>query len=192
MLLIKLIPPILFKKKSYNKLKKINIMKLEQFKNHLKSLTEVTFLKPDGTKIPQHFHITEVGQINKQFIDCGGTVRNENVISMQLWESIDLWHRLEPNKLLSIIDISIEKLGIGNHEIEIEYQFEIENSLSQNTYNQTSWKTIGKYGIEFDNEVFKLTTTQTECLASDKCGIPSFGKVKEKVLSCCSPNSGCC
>lgn len=151
-------------------------MLLSEFKNKLKIVTEVTFLKPDGTQVPKHFHITEIGQINKRFIDCGGTVRNENVISMQLWESVDFWHRLEPSKLISIIDLSENKIGIEDHEIEIEYQVD----------------TIGKYGVEFENGIFKLTATNTACLASDKCGIPSFEKVKEKVQSCCNPSSGCC
>lgn len=151
-------------------------MLLSEFKDKLKTVAEVTFLKPDGTIVPKHFHITEVGQINKRFIDCGGTVRNENVISMQLWESIDVWHRLKPNKLILIIDLSKDKLAIEDHEIEIEYQSD----------------TIGKYGVEFYNGIFKLTSTNTACLASDKCGIPSFEKVKETVKSCCSPNSSCC
>lgn len=151
-------------------------MILSEFKDKLKTVNEVTFLKPDGTAIPKHFHITEVGQINKRFIDCGGTVRNENTISMQLWESVDFWHRLEPNKLISIIDLSEKKLGIEDLEIEIEYQAD----------------TIGKFGVEFENGIFKLTTTNTACLASDKCGVPSFDKAKETVQSCCSPNSGCC
>ncbi len=151
-------------------------MLLSEFKNKLKSVTEVTFINPNGTAVPTHFHITEIGQINKRFMDCGGTVRNENVISMQLWESIDFWHRLEPNKLISIIDLSINKLGIEDNEIEIEYQN----------------NTIGKYGVQFKNDAFELTTTKTACLASDQCGIPSIEKIKEKVQSCCSPKSGCC
>lgn len=151
-------------------------MLLSEFKDILKTVTEVTFLKPDGTSVPKHFHITEVGQINKRFIDCGGTVRNENAISLQLWESIDFWHRVEPNKLISIIDLSVEKLGIENHEIEIEYQSD----------------TIGKYGVEFKNGTFNLKSKNTDCLAFDKCGVPTFEKVQEKVQSCCSPNSGCC
>jgi hypothetical protein len=73
-------------------------MVLSEFKQHLKTVTEVTFLKPDGNNIPKHFHLTEVGQINKKFIDCGEMVRNENVFSMQLWESVDFWHRLEPSQ----------------------------------------------------------------------------------------------
>lgn len=151
-------------------------MVLSEFKQHLKSVTELTFLKPDGIKIPKHFHITEVGQINKKFIDCGGTVRNENVISLQLWESVDFWHRLEPNKLLSIINLSIDKLKIEDREIEIEYQAD----------------TIGKYGVEFENGNFILTTKNTACLASDKCGVPSLETIKEKAASCCTPGSGCC
>jgi hypothetical protein len=151
-------------------------MTLEQFKQKLAAVSEVTFLKPDGFSIPKHFHITEVGQINKRFIDCGGTVREENVIAMQLWESIDFWHRLEPSKLNTIIELSEKKLGIGNHQIEIEYQS----------------NTIGKYGVEFENGVFKLIATQTACLASDKCGIPTLEAVKEKVLSCCAPGGSCC
>lgn len=151
-------------------------MLLSEFKTELKTVTEITFLKPDGTTIPSHFHITELGQVNKRFIDCGGTIRNETVISMQLWKSLDFWHRLEPSKLISIIDLSIERLDIEDHEIEIEYQSD----------------TIGKYGVQFENGKFKLTTTNTACLASDKCSVPHFEKVKETFQSFCSPNSGCC
>lgn len=151
-------------------------MNLALFKEHLKNINEISFLKPNGDGIPKHFHITEVGQINKQYIDCGGTIRAESIISMQLWESVDFWHRLNPSKLLSIIELSEKKLGICNHEIEIEYQGE----------------TIGKYGIEFADGVFKLIKTHTNCLASDKCGIPKVENIKEKLIPSCNPNSGCC
>lgn len=157
-------------------------MLLSKFIQHLETLSEVNFLKPDGTAIPKHFHITEVGQISKKFIDCGGTVRNETVISMQLWESIDFWHRLEPTKLISIIKLSQEKLGIEDHEVEIEYQGE----------------TIGKYGVQLKNDTFVLTTKNTDCLASDQCGIPvekiktNLAELGQKAASCCTPGGGCC
>jgi hypothetical protein len=51
-------------------------MKLSQFKLQLSSLSNLNFVLPNGTIIPKHFHVTEVGQITKHFIDCGGTVRN--------------------------------------------------------------------------------------------------------------------
>ncbi|MEI7863404.1 MAG: DUF6428 family protein, partial [Planctomycetota bacterium] len=31
---------------------------------------------PDKSFVPAHFHITEVGRVQKDFIDCGGTVRS--------------------------------------------------------------------------------------------------------------------
>lgn len=146
-------------------------MKLSEFKHTLSTLNELHFILPNGAKIPSHFHITEVGQVVKNFIDCGGTVRNETLVSMQLWESIDVWHRLEPKKLLDIIDLSISKLGLIDEEIEIEYQAD----------------TIGKYGVKFEENIFKLTPKKTDCLAQDKCGIPI-----EKSNTGCTPGGGCC
>lgn len=151
-------------------------MLLSEFKNYLTSSKNLDFVLPDGTTIPKHFHITEVGQISKRYIDCGGTIRNEQVVSMQLWASIDLWHRLEPSKLISIIDLSIDKLQIEDLPIEIEYQSD----------------TIGKYGLTFKNDVFHLTKTYTVCLAEDACGIPSSEKIKDKIQTCCDPKGGCC
>jgi hypothetical protein len=151
-------------------------MKLSAFKNHLSQVSELTFMKPDGNAIPSHFHITEVGEINKRFIDCGGTIRDEKTVSMQLWESVDFWHRLEPQKLHNIIRLSEEKLAIGDYEVEIEYQS----------------NTIGKYHVQFNNGVFELISTNTACLASDHCGIPTLETVKTAAQSCCTPGGGCC
>ena len=74
-----------------------------------------------GTAIPQHFHVTEVGQINKKFIDCGGLVRNEKTVNFQLSDFGDFDHRLAPQKLLNIISLSKKtRLGIEDAEIEVE------------------------------------------------------------------------
>ena len=78
-------------------------MKLSDLKQQLGNIGELSFVLPNGTNGPQHFHVTEVGQITKHFIDCGGTVRNEKVVNFQLWEAGDTDHRLEPQKLAKII-----------------------------------------------------------------------------------------
>lgn len=157
-------------------------MKLSEFKNQLASVNEVNFELPNGNLVPQHFHITEVGQVTKHFIDCGGTVRNEKTVSFQLWEANDFDHRLAPQKLTNIIALSEKVLGVEDGEIEVEYQSD----------------TIGKYGVEFNGKNFTLTQMQTACLAADKCGIPE-GKLKVKMSdlkntdqSCCTPGSKCC
>jgi Family of unknown function (DUF6428) len=158
-------------------------MTLLEIKQKLKSLETIAFQLPNGELVPKHFHVTEVGKISKLFIDCGGTIRNEEVVNFQLWNANDYDHRLQPEKLIDIIELSESKLHINeNLPIEVEYQGE----------------TIGKYGLDFNGTHFLLTTKQTDCLAKDNCGIPVSQlkpKVKLKELqqtSCCTPDSGCC
>lgn len=156
-------------------------MKLSQVKNILKTVQAVNFNLPDGTTVPEYFHVTEVGLITKNFIDCGGTVRNETVVNFQLWNANDFEHRLKPQKLLNIIELSEKILGIGDFEIEVEYQS----------------TTIGKYDLDFNGKDFVLLNKQTACLAQDQCGIPAEKqKVKLSELnnqsSCCSPGGSCC
>ena len=68
-------------------------MKLSEIKSELKKLSQIAFQLPNGDLVPNHFHVTEVGKITKHFIDCGGTVRTEEVINFQLWEANDYDHR---------------------------------------------------------------------------------------------------
>ncbi|UFH31867.1 DUF6428 family protein [Chryseobacterium sp. C-71] len=157
-------------------------MTLEQIKEILPTLENVEFQLEDGSFVPEHFHVTEVGQINKKFIDCGGVIREESVVNFQLWNADDYEHRLKPGKLLSIIKLSEEKLGIENNEIEVEYQS----------------NTIGKYDLEFNGKVFVLKSKTTACLAQDACGIPSE-KLKKNLAelhvnnaNTCTPGGGCC
>ena len=156
-------------------------MKLSQAKSILKMVEEVNFLLPNGTSVPEHFHVTEVGLITKNFIDCGGTVRKETVVNFQLWEANDFEHRLKPQKLLNIIELSETVLGIEDFEIEVEYQAQ----------------TIGKYDLDFNGKDFVLLNKKTACLAQDQCGIPAEKqKIKLSDInveqSCCTPNGSCC
>jgi Family of unknown function (DUF6428) len=157
-------------------------MKLSDIKKVLPTISEVTFKLPNGTTIPEHFHVTEVGMITKNFIDCGGTVRAEKVVNFQLWEANDFDHRLAPQKLLNIIELSEKVLSIEDLEVEVEYQSD----------------TIGKYGLHFNGVHFELTTKMTNCLASDKCGIPP-AKLKMSLAdltvvnnNACTPGGNCC
>ena len=131
------------------------------------------FLLPNGDLIPDHFHVTEVGIVTKNFIDCGGTVRIDRVANFQLWTADDFNHRLAPQKFLDIIILSEEKLNLENLEIEVEYQSD----------------TIGKFGLSFDGKNFLLTNKKTDCLDKNKCGIDEL--IYEDTSSC-SPKSGCC
>lgn len=156
-------------------------MKLYELKNLLINLEKVDFRLPDGSAVPEHFHVTEVGLINKHFIDCGGTIRKETVVNFQLWHATDFDHRLSAQKLLKIIELSERELQIGDHEIEVEYQSD----------------TIGKYGLSILEGVLQLESLKTDCLAKDNCGVPvekpririsSLGQINNQ----CTPDGGCC
>lgn len=157
-------------------------MKLSEIKEHLVTAEAVNFKLPTGAFVPENFHVTEVGIVTKHFIDCGGTERLEKVVNFQLFDANDFEHRLKPQKLLKIITLSEEKLGIGDLEIEVEYQSD----------------TISKYGLHFNGKDFVLVPKQTACLASDACGIPpakqkvQLAEVAADKQSCCTPGSGCC
>ena len=151
-------------------------MKLSDVKQALSHLSTVHFKLPDGSYVPEHFHVTEAGLVTKHFIDCGGMERKEKVVNFQLWEAGDYDHRLAPQKFLRILDIAKKVLGDAEElTIEVEYQ----------------QSTIGKFGLEFDGKAFILTEKQTACLAQDACGIPPE-KMPAKTDSCCFPKGGCC
>lgn len=148
-------------------------MKLSELKLSLENLKTVDFQLPNGELIPSHFHLTEVGKISKEFIDCGGTLRIEEVINLQLWEANDYDHRLLPEKFINIVQLSEKTLNLQNLNIEVEYQSE----------------SIQKFGLDFNGEIFLLTTKQTDCLAKSECET-SIEKSKVKIsdfekTSCC-------
>jgi len=155
-------------------------MTLTEIKQYLSNSETIGFKLPDGSLVPSHFHVTEVGRVTKDFIDCGGKRRKEEVANFQLWEEQDYDHRLHPEKLIHIIELSQKTLEMGDLPIEVEYQ----------------GATIGKYGLDYDGENFLLTTKQTACLAKEECGVP----VKKEMVdisdmtagSSCTPGGGCC
>lgn len=153
-------------------------MTLSEIKQHLQNLDQIAFQLPNGDLVARHFHVTEVGKVSKHFIDCGGTVRKEDVINFQLWNADDYDHRLHPEKLLHIIELSERTLGLEDVAIEVEYQGD----------------TIGKYALGFDGKNFLLENKHTDCLAKDKCNIPAKPKLQLQTAnsSCCDPAAGCC
>ena len=153
-------------------------MLISAFKQTLRELDTLKFQLPNGAFVPAHFHITEVGNITRNFIDCGGVQRQENKLNLQLWVASDTDHRLDPTNLLNILQLAEKQLGNSNIEVEVEYQ----------------QSTIGRYKLAFNGAVFQLINTQTACLEPNQCGIPQEKprvRVTASGLSC-NPNSGCC
>ena len=153
-------------------------MLLSAFKQTLRELDTLKFQLPNGQFVPANFHITEVGNVTRNYMDCGGLLRQENKLNLQLWVASDTDHRLKPNSVLNILQLAEKQLGYSNLELEVEYQ----------------QSTIGRYKLAFDGAVFQLINTQTACLAPDQCGIPQE-KPRVRVTSSglsCNPDSDCC
>jgi hypothetical protein len=154
-------------------------MKISALKQQLATLGTLEVVQSNGEKVPAHFHITEAGLTTKHFIDCGGTIRTQKTVSLQLWVANDVAHRLSPQKLVTIIDKAQPLFQNEDLEVEVEYQTE----------------TISRFGIDFNNNHFVLVPKQTDCLAQDHCGIPQEKpkiKLSDLQNACCEPNSGCC
>ena len=151
-------------------------MKLSEFKKHLKLNASINIINSSGETVPAHFHITEIGLVSKKFIDCGGDAHTDKVVSMQIWVDEDTDHRLQPEKLLNIINLFEKVIEAQDLDIEMEYQTE----------------TIGKYEVGFDGRNFLLIPKHTDCLAKDKCMVPAPKSSFVKLESTCTPGGGCC
>ena len=152
-------------------------MTITELKNTLKQHPDrkLSFILPNQDTIPAHFHITEVGHVQKDFIDCGGTRRSTSACVLQAWVATnDEDHSLEAGKLAKILDLAGKVLSSDELNVEVEFEAPY----------------ISQFPIESANAndeaiVFRLATKHTDCLAKEQCGLESSS-------SCCSTEGNCC
>jgi hypothetical protein len=168
-------------------------MKLAELKGVLNQHpdTRLRFVLPDGASVPAHAHVTEVARIDKRFIDCGGTLRNESLCRLQTWFSDDTDHRLLAGKLARILDKADLILGTGDLEVDIEHQ--------AGYISQFPLKSVE---VLLDEIVLHLIERRTACLAEEKCKPPKRLDLaafnlrafdpRAQQQSCCGEDEGCC
>jgi hypothetical protein len=135
---------------------------------------------PSGAAVPQSFHVTEVGRVQKTFIDCGGVLRTSDACQLQVWIGPDVDHRIEAGKAAKILEKASSFLPDESISVEIEYEDEV---ISQYTIE----------GCDRDDEavVLRLARKHTDCLARHLCGVPaSDGDEAKPEAACCG--AGCC
>lgn len=141
-------------------------MNVQQLTDLLEANSEssLRFLLPTSEFIPRHFHITEVGRVEKNFIDCGGTKRQALSCLLQVWTASDVEHRLEAGKLAKILKLAAPLLGSADLPVEVEYGVSVAAQYQladvQVTENELRFLLVGK---------------QTDCLAKDQCGVDQCG-----------------
>jgi hypothetical protein len=152
-------------------------MKLHELKSTLEARPDKfpRFILPDGDQVPAHFHLTEVGHVQKNFIDCGGTIRKSEAAVLQLWANDrDQNHRLNAGKFASILSLGGRVLSHDDLEIEVEWDCCV-----------TSQYPIRAFGESDDHIDFTLTTKHTDCLAKEKCGVGDDACCETAAAACC-------
>jgi hypothetical protein len=122
------------------------------------------WMLPDQSFVPAHYHITEVGKVQKDFIDCGGTVRSATSCLLQVWVANDTDHRLETNTLASIMAVAEPLLATDELPLEVEYE---DGVISQYP--------VAGMEVTPSGLLFSLGTKHTACLAPEKCGVDGTG-----------------
>ncbi len=151
-------------------------MQLHELKSVLQDhpRQNVRFVLPTGVEIPAAFHVTEVGQVSKVFVDCGGRVHSDLTCVLQTWIGSDRDHRLSAEKLDRILDLGRSVVATDALDVEVEYE---DATISQ--YPIAGWTSRGE-ALFID-----LVSKHTDCLAKERC-LPTADEE-----ACCS-TAGCC
>jgi len=161
-------------------------MKVAELKNELNKFPErnVRFILPTGESVPAHAHVTEVARIDKRFLDCGGTLRNDSFCRLQTWFSDDLAHRLTSGKLAKILD----KAGpiLQSDELDVDIEHEV-GCITQFPLDCVE--------MQPNEVILRLAERHTACLALDKCKPPaplSDSNPMKFDFRNKQPSQGCC
>ncbi len=144
---------------------------------------DIRFHLPNGDFVPAHAHVTEVARIDKQFVDCGGTLRSDSLCRLQTWFADDVDHRLTADKFLKILDKAKSFLVSDDLEVDVEHEV---GFISQFPLESVE--------VLPDEIILHLTERHTACLAMEKCLPPAkpasdFSPLK---FNFHKPSSDCC
>lgn len=131
----------------------------------------------DGEPIEAHFHVTEVGRVQRDFIDCGGKLRRGVTCLLQTWVGEDVDHRITARKLLKAIELAAPVLGAEDLPVELEYE----------SCNVVQVK-VASVEASADALLIRVASKHTDCLAKDLC-LPTPASASS---ACCKPGQGCC
>ena len=126
----------------------------------------LTVLWPDGDPIEAYFHVTEVGRVQKDFVDCGGTVWRTVTCLLQTWVGEDADHRITAGKLLKAFAHSARVLGGEADALPVELEYGACNVIQF---------AVASVEREANRLVVRLAGKHTDCLAKELCGVAPAG-----------------
>ncbi len=135
---------------------------------------------PGGEFIAAHFHVTEVGRVQKDFLDCGGTRRTSATCVLQTWVANDVTHRLTAGRLSQILALANDLFGPEDLSVEVEYDAGVISQYPLTAVESTPGGLL-----------LTLGGKHTDCLAKDHCGVPVLPTANIAVTACAA-GAGCC
>jgi hypothetical protein len=150
-------------------------MTLHDLENALEANPELfpRFVLPDGEYIPAHAHVTEVGHVVRNFIDCGGLTGKEEKIVLQTHVGGDTDHRLRSDRFARILQLGNRVIPNADLDVDVEYDCCV-----------VAQYPIGEAAPDGDHLNLILRRSRTQCRARER-------RVSE-TASCCTTSAACC
>ena len=132
------------------------------------------FVLPDGDYILPHTHVTEVGHVVRNFIDCGGVTGTEEKVVVQTHVGHDVGHRLRADRFAKILELGRGVTPQPDLNVEVEYDCCV-----------VSQYPIAEAKVEGGYLDLILARGRTQCRARERLEAKRAG-------DCCSTTSACC
>jgi hypothetical protein len=132
------------------------------------------FVLPDGDCIPAHAHVTEVGHVVRNFIDCGGLVGKEEKILLQTHVGDDTDHRLRSDRFAKILQLGNRVVPSTNLDVDVEYDCCV-----------VAQYPIAEARPDGQHLNLILRRGRTQCRARER-------RQPETAADCCATSAACC
>jgi hypothetical protein len=131
------------------------------------------FVLPDGDYIPAHAHVTEVGHVVRNFIDCGGLTGKEEKIVLQTHVGSDIDHRLRSDRFAKILQLGNRVVPNADLDVDVEYDCCV-----------VAQYPIAEAAPDGDHLNLMLRRSRTQCRARER-------REREQA-ACCATSAACC
>jgi hypothetical protein len=132
------------------------------------------FVLPDGDYIPAHAHVTEVGYVVRNFIDCGGLTGREEKVVLQTHVGDDNDHRLRSDRFAKILRLGNRVIPSADLDVDVEYDCCV-----------VAQYPIAEATPDRDHLNLILHRGRTQCRARER-------RNSEAAAPCCMTSAACC
>ena len=132
------------------------------------------FVLPDGDYIAAHAHVTEVGHVVRNFIDCGGLTGKEEKVVLQTHVGNDTDHRLRSDRFAKILQLGNRVIPRADLDVDVEYDCCV-----------VAQYPIAEATPEGEHLNLILERGRTQCRARER-------RNSEAAARCCATSAACC